>query len=707
MRVLIAVLLIATALPAAAQGPIAAVPVADGVWAIEGAVDRIGVLASSEGTLLVDSGYVETADGVRTALEAIGVEPPGTIVTTHWHHAFGNPAFPDATVIGHASLTERLSRDNRMYGREIPAFPSEALPDVAFVDSLVLRHGGETLQLITYGPAHTERDVVVFLEEAGVVFTGDLFVPHVPWVDVENGGDPRGWLAAIDELLGRISDDAVIVPGHDRISTVEDVRSFRDLLAEAIDRVAEGIREGRSREAIAAAGLSPRWDAWEAVIPIGRFLETVHDGLAAPTSTGVPGGVPPRPATCPAGPPGATAFTNGRWWDGEAFVEETVWAVDGWLTRTPPEEPVRTVDLAGGWVVPPLADAHTHRLAHPDQIQSDVVDHRAVGVLYAMNMDPMRVVDARTLAATGGPCGVDVAYTEGVIAPSWSVIADFYSMMAEAGAFGEGVGLDDLEGRALHVVDDTADLDAAWPRLAARNPAFLKVILAFSEAWEVRRGNPAYPADLPRGSAKPGIDPRLLPEIVRRARSAGIRVAAHVETAADFRVAVEAGVDLIAHLPGSWQVGESAGYPADDLDPWLLGEADARAAAERGVVVVTTAWTDPEDPRREAFATVHRHNVPLLRAAGAALALGSDGAPGSTVTEARHLSSLGVLSPRELLDLATRATARAVFPGRRIGRLDEGYEADFIVLDENPLEDPVNLGSVRLVVKDGVAARVR
>lgn len=280
MRIPIAALLLATTVPAAAQESIVAVPVTDGVWAIEGAVDRIGVLSGPEGTLLVDAGYMETADGVRAALEAIGVGPPRTIVTTHWHHAFGNPAFPDATIVGHASLVDRLSRDNVMYGRDVPAFPEAALPDVAFADSLLLRLGRETVRLVAYGPAHTERDVVVFLEEADVVFTGDLFVPHVPWVDVENGGDPEGWLAAIDDLLVRVPEDATLVPGHDRISTIDDLRAFRELLAEAIDRVEAGIRAGRSREAIAAAGLPARWAAWEDVIPIATFLETVHEGLA-------------------------------------------------------------------------------------------------------------------------------------------------------------------------------------------------------------------------------------------------------------------------------------------------------------------------------------------------------------------------------------------------------------------------------------------
>lgn len=692
-------LLAATARPTAAQEPdsIAARRLTDSVWVVEGAVDNIGVLTGPEGTLLVDAGYAETESGVRAALARIEAAAPRILINTHWHHAFANAGFAgQAVIIGHASLADRLSRPNVMYTRDLPAFPEAALPDVSFSDSLQLAFGAEDILLLHYAHAHTESDVVVFMRRANIVFTGDLFVPHVPWVDVESGGDARGWLAAIDDLVARVPEDAILVPGHDDISDVATLREFRALLAEAIDAVEDGIRAGRTAEEIAVAGLSDRWDSWEGVIPIGMFLETIHQSVArdiqGPASTCDTGDMPAR-----------LEFTGGLWWDGTRFAPDTFYSVDGWLSRQRPGGTIRQVDLGGGYVIPPLADAHTHRLAHADEIVADVDDHRRHGVLYAMNMDPMRIVDGSLLSRVGGPCGVDVAYTEGVIAPSWSVIPDFYRMMAEGGRFGVDVTLEDLAGEVIHLIDDADDLEAAWHRLASRNPAFLKVVLAFSDELAKRRGNGRYPAAFPLGSGKPGLDPALLPDIVRRAHRAGIRVAAHVETAADFRTAVRSGVDLIAHLPGSWQVGETAGYADGDLAPWLLTEQDARAAAGSGVVVVTTAAGDPADPRRAAFARIHHHNIPLLRAAGVRIALGSDGAPGSTVTEALHLAALGVLEGRDLLDAATREPARAIFPGRRIGALEAGYEASFVVLDGDPLADPAYLGHVRLIVKDGVS----
>jgi hypothetical protein len=47
-----------------------------------------------------------------------------------------------------------------------------------------------------------------------------------------------------------------------------------------------------------------------------------------------------------------------------------------------------------------------------------------------------------------------------------------------------------------------------------------------------------------------GLDPALVPLIVARAHAAGLHVSAHVSSAADFRIAVDGGVDQIAHVPG-------------------------------------------------------------------------------------------------------------------------------------------------------------
>jgi imidazolonepropionase-like amidohydrolase len=64
-------------------------------------------------------------------------------------------------------------------------------------------------------------------------------------------------------------------------------------------------------------------------------------------------------------------------------------------------------------------------------------------------------------------------------------------------------------------------------------------------------------------------------------------------------------------------------------------------------------------------------------------------------------SALGVWSDAELLHMWGVETPRTVFPSRRIGRLEDGYEASFLVLDANPLDTLDALRDIRLRVKQG------
>ena len=59
------------------------------------------------------------------------------------------------------------------------------------------------------------------------------------------------------------------------------------------------------------------------------------------------------------------------------------------------------------------------------------------------------------------------------------------------------------------------------------------------------------------------------------------------------------------------------------------------------------------------------------------------------------------LSPVEALATATSGAAELLGIGATTGRVVEGYEADLIVLEGNPLEDASVLQDVLIVITDG------
>ena len=97
------------------------------------------------------------------------------------------------------------------------------------------------MRLIQVGPAHTPGDVLVYVPDARVVYTGDiLFIGGAPLVWT---GPVARCIAACDRILDL--ELAVIVPGHGPLCDKDGVRLVRDYLrfveVEATERFEAGL----------------------------------------------------------------------------------------------------------------------------------------------------------------------------------------------------------------------------------------------------------------------------------------------------------------------------------------------------------------------------------------------------------------------------------------------------------------------------------
>ncbi len=76
----------------------------------------------------------------------------------------------------------------------------------------------------------------------------------------------------------------------------------------------------------------------------------------------------------------------------------------------------------------------------------------------------------------------------------------------------------------------------------------------------------------------------------------------------------------------------------------------------------------------------------------------------TALDEATYLHTLGVFDSRTLLTLWCDNTARTILPGRRVGRIETGSEASFLVLSDNPIERFYAVTHIAMRVKQGVIA---
>jgi imidazolonepropionase-like amidohydrolase len=71
-------------------------------------------------------------------------------------------------------------------------------------------------------------------------------------------------------------------------------------------------------------------------------------------------------------------------------------------------------------------------------------------------------------------------------------------------------------------------------------------------------------------------------------------------------------------------------------------------------------------------------------------------------TEIEYLRKMNIYSNLELLKMWCEVTPAAIFPNRKITKLQEGYEASFLILSNNPLENFEHAYTITLRVKQGV-----
>ncbi len=382
-----------------------------------------------------------------------------------------------------------------------------------------------------------------------------------------------------------------------------------------------------------------------------------------------------------------THFVNGLWFDGTKFVATDFYVEGKFLTHHPHERRAYAeVDLHGGFVVPPYGDAHEHNF---DGIYGTAVvaqQYLRDGIFYAQGMTDTTEGAAAVVKAgmVNTPTTVDVTYAHGGLTGVNGHPKEVYESLANGFYYPQTdaqralvISSQKREGLAFWQIDSPATLETKWPKILASHPDLIKVYLLESEHFK--------PATIADPQLARGIDPALVPLIVKKAHAAGLKVAAHIDTAYDFHIAVTAGVDEMGHLPG---YGLSA---TEDPAKYRLADSGTALAAKHHVAVQATAGIATDDKTPPADAAARRSsqidNLKRLNAAGIPILIGSDRYGKDSLNEANYLHGLGVWTNLELLRMWAVTTPEIIFPKRMIGELNEGYEASFLVLKANPLDD--------------------
>jgi glyoxylase-like metal-dependent hydrolase (beta-lactamase superfamily II) len=251
--------------------------IAPGVYAAIGDTGRgsegrpnAGFIVTSEGVVVIDAlASPQQGEQLAHAIRKVTRQPVRWLVLTHHHpdHPFGAIVFrrlgakviahPDRRVLASEAGEDALIADwVRVVGLDaMRGFEFADVPDRPVTGSDTLRLGGKTIVIIHPGAAHTAGDLMVWLPQERVLFTGDILIEDgVTMVVDGDSAELLKALALIDSLK-----PAVAVPGHgalprDPLELVARTRSYiTGLRADMKSALEHGVPMGRALKGLPPA----------------------------------------------------------------------------------------------------------------------------------------------------------------------------------------------------------------------------------------------------------------------------------------------------------------------------------------------------------------------------------------------------------------------------------------------------------------------
>lgn len=269
------------------------------------AICNVGIVDNGNETIIFDSFLSpDVAEELLNALHELNLSPVKYVVNSHFHndHIRGNQVFQKEVRIISTTRTKELieqeeplqiayekenaparfsyydsldqsfkgdikSREYQQIQMWKPYYETlvnshlkvkTRLPNL-FVDSIQNFDGPKRkIQLISKGQGHTESDLVMYLPDDGVLFTGDLiFNKCHPYVAHGNISRWNAWLNFMDSL-----EVSTVMPGHGKIGTNELINQMREYLNDLESSAENLIKENLSIDEPENYSLPDKYKDW-------------------------------------------------------------------------------------------------------------------------------------------------------------------------------------------------------------------------------------------------------------------------------------------------------------------------------------------------------------------------------------------------------------------------------------------------------------
>jgi glyoxylase-like metal-dependent hydrolase (beta-lactamase superfamily II) len=220
-----------------------------------------GIIVGDDGVMVIDAQATPVmARQVIERVKKVTDKPIKYVLLTHYHavRVLGASAYGGAEILasvgtrdliverGKADMDSEIGRFPRLF-RAVESIPGLTWPTVTFPDQVSIWLGKREVRIMHIGRGHTAGDVVAYVPDANVVFSGDLVEYHSACYC----GDAHftDWPATLDRLAEFSA--AALVPGRGAAlksakQVAEGITLTEDFLTTLYGSVADSAAKGRS-----------------------------------------------------------------------------------------------------------------------------------------------------------------------------------------------------------------------------------------------------------------------------------------------------------------------------------------------------------------------------------------------------------------------------------------------------------------------------
>jgi glyoxylase-like metal-dependent hydrolase (beta-lactamase superfamily II) len=220
-----------------------------------------GVIVGDDAAMIVDAQATPAmAKEVIARVRGITDKPIKYVLLTHYHavRVLGASAYEDAEILasevtrdliverGRQDMDSEIGRFPRLF-RAVESIPGLTWPGITFAQQMSVWLGRREVRIMHLGRAHTAGDVVAWVPDAGVVFSGDL----VEYRSACYCGDAHftDWPTTLDRLAALGAQ--ALVPGRGAAlgtpeKAAEGVAMTRDFLSTLYGSVSASVSQGFS-----------------------------------------------------------------------------------------------------------------------------------------------------------------------------------------------------------------------------------------------------------------------------------------------------------------------------------------------------------------------------------------------------------------------------------------------------------------------------